>query len=410
MTQPLHIRLARYLPGRRGKNASMTPGQLQGTQSQNKLTPRIFAKKVIRRILGMIFGRKARVNISAVSEMVDAFMSAGFNYFDTAHGYLGGESERAIRECLVKRYPRDSYILSDKLSYNFISEEKDIMPLFESQLKACGVDYFDFYMLHGVSKHRNEIYRKCRAFENIIELKRAGQVRHIGISFHDSPELLAEILTLHPEIEFVQIQLNYSDIDSPVIQAGKVYEVCEKFGKPVFVMEPVKGGVLANLPDEAKRILDGLHGGSYASYAIRYAKSFPNVVLVLSGMNDINMVRDNTAFMKDFQPLSERELEALCKVKEIIRKQNAIQCTSCRYCIDVCPKDIPIPEIMGCINNKMQYNISGKASVGFGFYYVVHTKNHGRASDCIKCGKCERECPQHLPIRELLAKAAGMFE
>ena len=358
----------------------------------------------------MIFGRKARVNISAISEMVDAFMSSGFNYFDTAHAYLGGESEKAIRECLVKRYPRDSYVLADKLSYNFINQEKDIIPLFESQLKICGVEYFDFYMLHGVSKHRNEIYRKCRAFENIIELKRAGKIRHIGISFHDSAELLEEILTLHPEIEFVQIQLNYTDIDSPVIQAGKVYEVCEKFAKPVFVMELVKGGVLANLPDKAKAIFNELNGGSCASYAIRYAKSFPNVILVLSGMSNIDMVRDNTAFMKDFQPLSERELEAVDKVNEIIRKQNAIQCTSCRYCVEGCPKDIPIPEIMGCINNKTQYHIGGKPSVGFGFYYDVYTKNHGRASDCIKCGKCERECPQHLPIRDLLSKAAGMFE
>ena len=409
MTQPLHIRLARYLPGRRGKNASMTPGQLQGTQSQNKLTPRIFAKKVIRRILGMIFGRKARVNISAVSEMVDAFMSAGFNYFDTAHTYLGGESERAIRECLVKRYPRDSYILANKLSYNFITQEKDIMPLFESQLKICGVEYFDFYMIHGVSAERYEIFRKCRAFENIIGLKRAGKVRHIGMSFHDSPELLEKILALYPELEFVQIQLNYADIDSPVIQAGKVYDVCEKYNKPVIVMEPVKGGVLVNLPDEAKKILDGLHGGSYASYAIRYAKSFPNVVLVLSGMSNLEMVRDNTAFMKDFQPLSENEREAVDKVREIIRKQNAIQCTSCRYCVEGCPKDIPIPEILACINRRIQYS-SGEGNFLSGFYYGVHTKNHGRASDCIKCGKCERECPQHLPIRDLLSKAAGMFE
>ena len=169
-------------------------------------------------------------------------------------------------------------------------------------------------MIHGVSAERYEIFRKCRAFENIIELKRAGKVRHIGMSFHDSPELLEEILTLYPELEFVQIQLNYADIDSPVIQSRKVYDVCVKYSKPVIVMESVKGGVLVNLPDEAKKILDGLNGGSYASYAIRYTKSFPNIILVLSGMSNLEMVRDNTAFMKDFQPLSEREYEAVDKV------------------------------------------------------------------------------------------------
>ena len=409
MKESFLIRLARrILKKRRAKIISLAPSQklqqVHQAQSPKKFSLFHFAKRVARRLLG-----KSAADISAINEMVDAFMAAGFNYFDTAHTYLGGESERAIRECLVKRYPRDSYILANKLSYNFINQEKDIMPLFENQLKICGVEYFDFYMIHGVSAQRYEIFKRCRAFENIIELKRAGKIRHIGMSFHDSPELLEEILTLYPELEFVQIQLNYADIDSPVIQSAKVYEVCEKFGKPVIVMEPVKGGVLVNLPDEAKRILDGLNGGSCASYAIRYAKSFPNVILVLSGMNDIDMVRDNTAFMKDFQPLSEKELEALDKVRKIIRKQNAIQCTSCRYCVDGCPKDIPIPEILACINRRIQYN-SGEGDFLSGFYYGVHTKNRGRASDCIKCGKCERECPQHLPIRDFLAKAAGIFE
>ena len=368
-----------------------------------------FTKKAIRKVLGKIFRTKAKVDLRKMNRMVDTFMSEGFNYFDTAHTYLGGMSETALRECLVKRYPRNSYVLANKLSYNFIKNPDDVVSLFEIQLRACGVYYFDFYMIHGVSAERYEIFQQCRAFETAIEFKRIGKIKHFGMSFHDSPELLEQILKKYPEIEFVQIQLNYADIDSPIIQGMDNYKILEKYNKPVIVMEPVKGGVLVNLPDKAKSIFDNLNGGSYASYAIRYAASFPNVILVLSGMGNIDMVKDNTGFMKDFQPLTETELTAINTVRKILKNQNAVPCTSCHYCIEGCPKDIPIPEILSCINRKIQYN-SGEGNFLSSFYYGVYTKDHGKASDCIKCGKCEKECPQRLAVRDLLARAAGMFE
>lgn len=254
------------------------------------------------------------VDKEEVTKMVDAFLSAGFNYFDTAHGYLEGKSELALRDCLTSRYPKEAYILTNKLSTTYFNKEEDIRPLFESQLKACGVEYFDFYLMHAQDRNNFEKYKRCRAYEAAFELKKEGKVRHVGISFHDKAEILERILSTYPEIEAVQIQFNYVDYEDVSIESRKCYEVCRKFVKPVIVMEPVKGGSLVNLPSGAKQILENLHGGSPASYAIRFAASFEGIAMVLSGMGSMQMMEDNIGFMKDFVPLNAEEMDAIQKV------------------------------------------------------------------------------------------------
>ena len=347
----------------------------------------------------------SHVNYKEFSKMADAYIEAGFNYFDTAHGYLVGKSETAIKNCVIKRYPRESIILTDKLSDGYFKKEEDIRPFFEKQLKWCGVKYFDFYLMHSLNKKNYKKYRDCHAFEIAQELKKEGKIHHVGFSFHDKPALLDKILTEHPEVEFVQIQFNYADYDNPSVESYECYKICEKHDKPVIVMEPVKGGGLVKLPDEAKAILDDVGSGSYASYAIRFAASFPNVIMVLSGMGSMEMMSDNLSFMTDFKPFSEEEFEAVAKVREIIAKQKMIQCTGCRYCVEGCPQNIKIPDLFSCYNEKKQYR-DWNSNV----YYANLTANSGKAKDCIKCGKCEKICPQNLPIRDLMKKVSRRFD
>ena len=269
------------------------------------------------------------VDYTEFSSMIDEFIASGFNYFDTAHGYIDGKSETAIRDCLVSRYPREEYVLTDKLSEWYIKEEGDILPYFENQLECCGVDYFDFYLLHAVSRSNYEKYKSCRAFEILRELKREGKIRHIGISFHDTADVLDRILTEEPDIEVVQLQINYLDSDDPGIQSLACYETAELHGRRVMVMEPVKGGQLVNLPAEAALLLDGMNIGSYASLALRYAAGFPNVFMVLSGMGNVAMIKDNAKTMSRPLPLSAEELLVTDKIREIIRRTNRISCTGC---------------------------------------------------------------------------------
>ena len=346
------------------------------------------------------------VNLEETKKMVDAFLDAGFNYFDTAHGYIQGKSETALKACLTSRYPRDKYILTNKLSGGFFKTEADIRPLFESQLEACGVDYFDFYLMHAQGEGCYPHYKKCRAYETAFELKKEGKVRHVGISFHDRAEFLEHILTEYPEIEVVQIQFNYVDYDDLAVQSRKCYEVCRKYNKPVLVMEPVKGGNLVNLPEEAKAILENLHGGSPASYAIRFAAGFPGMMMVLSGMSSLQQMQDNISFMRDFKPLNEQEMEAIHQVQEIFKSKNLIPCTACRYCTDGCPQHISIPDLFAIMNTKQ---IHHDWNVDY-YYDDVYTGPGRKASDCLKCGKCEKVCPQHLPIRQLLEDVAKEFE
>ena len=350
--------------------------------------------------------KDGQVDSVEFSRMVDTFLENGFNYFDTAHGYLGGKSEIALRECLTSRYPRESYILTDKLTNFFFKRQEDIRPFFESQLKTCGVDYFDFYLMHAQGAENFAYFKRCRAYETALELKAEGKFKHFGISFHDKAEVLDQILTEYPQIEVVQIQFNYVDYDDPAVQSRKCYEVCKKYGKPVIVMEPVKGGNLANLPDDAKAVLDVLQGGSPASYAIRFAAGFDGIMMVISGMSDMEQMNDNINAMKDYKPLNEIELDAIDKVKKVFNSKNLIPCTSCRYCTAGCPKEILIPDLFACLNAKKVFN-----NWNTDYYYNnVYTTRNGKASDCIKCGKCEHACPQHLSIRELLVDVAKEFD
>ena len=350
----------------------------------------------------------AAVDTEQVNRMVDLFLENGFNYFDTAHGYINGLSELAVRECLTRRHKREEYLLTNKLTGQYFKTEAEIRPFFASQLEACGVDYFDFYLMHSQNVSNFKHFKACRAYETAFELKKEGKIRHVGLSFHDKAAVLDQILTEYPEIEIVQIQFNYIDYDDDSVQSKKVYDVARKHHKPLLVMEPVKGGHLVNLPDEAAELLKGMKNGSNASFALRFAASFDGMEMVLSGMSSMEQIEDNISTMKDFKPFTESEFEAVKRVKEIYAKLNSIPCTGCRYCVEEnhCPKDILIPDMFSCMNKKQIFH-----SWNEDYYYEdVLTANHGKASDCISCGGCERVCPQHLLIRKLLKDVAAEFE
>lgn len=345
------------------------------------------------------------IDIEEFKKMVDYFMKSGFNYFDTAHPYHGGLSEKALQEGLTSRYPRESYVLVNKLSGNMFKCTEDIPRVLDEQLKICGVDYFDIYLMHAQERKKYEFYKKHKAYETAFELKKKGKIKHVGLSFHDKASVLDKILTEYPEIEIVQIQFNYLDYDDPSIEGKECYEVCRKHNKPIVIMEPVKGGSLVNLPDEAQKVLDDLKGGSNASYALRYCAGFPGVMMTISGMGNMDMMTDNIATMTNFKPLTDEEQQAIKKVKEIVVKQSLIPCTACKYCVDGCPKKIPIPDLFNCYNDYKTFN-----SWNVDYIYSVATKTGGKACDCIECGKCEQICPQHLEIRKLLKKVANVFD
>lgn len=332
------------------------------------------------------------VDIPAVTAMVDAFMEAGFNYFDTARPYLSGESEKAIKTCLADRYPRESFILVDKLSNSCFEKEEDIRPFFQSQLEACGVEYFDIYLMHAMNARSHEKYQATHAYDVAQQLKAEGKIRHVGFSFHDTAEVLDKILTDRPELEVVQLQLNYLDWEDPEVQSRACYEVCVKHGKPVIVMEPVRGGRLANVPEQAQALMTG---GSPASYAIRFAAGWDNVMMVLSGMSNMEQMRDNLSYMTDFKPLNEAERETVARTCAMIQAQRRIPCTACEYCVAGCPAGINIPEVFACYNEKKR---------------AEYKQLEAKASACVACGACEAVCPQRLEIRELLNKVATKFK
>lgn len=354
------------------------------------------------------------VDMEQFKQMVDLFLEEGFNYFDTAHGYLDGKSELALREGLTSRYPRDRYLLVNKLTSMYFHKEEEIRPFFENQLKWCGVDYFDVYLMHAQNAAEFEKYKKCHAYETALQLKEEGRIRHFGISFHDKAVVLDQILTEYPQVEIVQIQFNYLDYEDPSVEARKVYEVCRKHNKPVLVMEPVKGGSLVKLPEDAQKIFDDLNAQegtqmSNASYAIRYAAGFDGMKVVLSGMSDLQQMKDNLSYMKEFQPLNAKEKDAVAKVVEVFRGLDMIPCTACHYCVDEnhCPKHIRIPDVFACLNSKKAFN---DWNMDFFYSSVLTANGSGKASECIGCGGCERVCPQHLEIRKLLGDVAATFE
>ena len=337
------------------------------------------------------------VDYEQTSVMVDAFLNAGFNYFDTAHPYIQGLSEVAVNRCLASRHPRERFLLANKLSAGCFQTTEDIRPLFQSQLDACGVEYFDFYLMHAMSAKRHQMYLDTKAYDIAQELKAEGKIRHVGMSFHDTAEVLDKILTDRPELEFVQLQLNYVDWEDHRVQSRACYEVCVKHGKPVIVMEPVKGGSLVNLPQEALSLLTE---GSAASYAVRYAASHDNVVMVLSGMSNTEQMEDNLSTMADFKPLSEEEHQIIDKVRTLYQAQHKIPCTACRYCVDGCPAGIPIPEIFALRNA-----VLGEEEVDAGAYRTFSAT----VADCVDCGQCESACPQNLQIRDLLKEVDKAF-
>lgn len=351
-------------------------------------------------------GSTENINDAAFCEMIDSYIEQGFKYFDTAYPYHNGRSEEAVGRCLVQRYARDRFFLASKMPVWLVKEYADYGKYFEEQLKKCQVEYFDFYLLHAMNKDRVKEAENLGGFQFVQSMKAEGKIRHIGFSFHDKADVLDEILTNHPEMEFVQLQINYYDWESENVQSRKCYEVAKKYGVPVIVMEPVKGGTLANMTGRPAEILRELSPeASFASYAIRYAASLENVMLVLSGMSDEQQLVDNTAYMREFTPLDERERAAIARVVEELAAMPTIACTKCRYCVEGCPKKIPIPDVFEDYNMTVQFGIN-ETNHGS---YRRHTADGGSADVCIRCGKCEGQCPQHLPIRDLLVKVAETF-
>ena len=347
-----------------------------------------------------------KVDIPQTCEMVDAYLQAGFNYFDTAHGYIGGLSELAIGECIAKRHDRSEFVLADKLSKNYFNSLQEADQVFEEQLQHCGVEYFDFYLMHSQSSKTYDHFNSLGVYEHMMQKKKEGKIRHFGISFHDKPEYLEMILKAHPQIEFVQIQFNYRDYEDSMVCSKANYEMCQKYGKPCFIMEPVKGGFLANPGEEGIAVFG--EGASAASYALRFAAGFENNAVVLSGMSTTQQMQDNLSTMKDFTPLNEEEKEKVEKVRQILVNSTMIPCTGCRYCTETCPMDIPIPDIFSIMNAKGQFAAS------WDYYlekmYTDACKDKGKASDCIGCRSCEDICPQHIEISALIANAKEDFE
>ncbi len=393
---------------------------------------------------------RGSVDIAAFEKLVDRFLEEGFSYFDTAYKYCAGNSETALRKALVDRYPRERYILTTKLSNEYMHTPQEQQKVFDEQLDKLGCGYFDYYLLHNQGSVNYRVSEELGSFDFIRKQKEKGLVRHIGMSYHDNAALLDEILTLHPELEVVQLQINYLDWENESIQARKCYEVARKHNKPVLVMEPLKGGTLAQLPPDAETVLRAVHPDwTPAGWALRFAASHEGIMAVLSGMNasdqlEDNMrflssnqplderemqavmkagellrsqiavpctgcgmnasdqLEDNMRFLSSNQPLDEREMQAVMKAGELLRSQIAVPCTGCRYCTVTCPKDIPIPDYLSLLQE-------GHATTQV-VYYFNYSQGHGRAKDCIECGVCESHCPQHIQIRDYLKVVSNKFD
>lgn len=345
------------------------------------------------------------IDVPQVCEMVDHFLAAGFTYFDTAYVYDG--SEVAAKAALVDRHPRASYTLATKLHVGKCANAEEARKELETSLARTGAGYFDYYLLHALMANNVDKYEEFGLWDFVRELKANGTIRHYGFSFHDSPELLDKLLTEHPDVDFVQLQINYADWENPEVQSRACYEVARKHGKQVVIMEPVKGGALANPPEQVKALFDAAKpGASYASWALRFAASLDGVLAVLSGMSNLEQVDDNLATMSDFQPLNDAEQKVIQQAQHILGNSAAIACTACHYCTAGCPKKIAIPEIFAAANKQLANGQKAEAAAA----YAAATAEGGKASACIHCKQCERICPQHLPITDLLGRCAAMFE
>lgn len=346
-----------------------------------------------------------KIDVEQTSRMVDSFMAAGGTYFDTAYVYDNGESEMTIRKALVERYPRESYTLATKLNaFMQCHDEESAKQEFYTSLERTGAGYFDYYLLHALQRNNIHLYDDYHLWDFVKELKAAGKIRHYGFSFHADPDLLEELLTAHPDVEFVQLQINYADWENPGVAARRNLEICKAHGKPVIVMEPVKGGILADPIQPVKDILDSTGSGiPYAGWALRFVVGQENVRMVLSGMSSYEQMVDNLNSMKDFDHLTEEEYEVIRQAQRAIDADKSIPCTGCHYCTDGCPMNIPIPDIFTVANRR-----KGSPKFRTVREYTIVTREKGRASECIQCGQCEGACPQHLPIIRLLEEAVEM--
>lgn len=349
-----------------------------------------------------------KIDLDRVCQMVDSYMKAGMNYFDTAYVYHGGESEVAAREAIVKRYPRDSFYLATKLPAWNIKSPEDVDRIFNEQLERAGVDYFDFYLLHSVEDGGNyDTYEKYDCFSWGVKKKSEGKIKHLGFSYHGSPELLEKVLDKHPETEFVQIQLNYADWNNPVVRSGELYEILHKRNIPIIIMEPVKGGSLANLnPELEAKYKAARPDSSAASWALRFAGSLDGIMTILSGMSNEEQMQDNIGTFTHFEPLTENEKGLIAEVTSIMLNIPLIGCTSCKYCCDGCPSKISIPDVFKAVNTKSLYNEEFRPKA----FYGGVLSHSGRASSCIECGQCESVCPQHLPVIKLLKEASEWLD
>ena len=349
-------------------------------------------------------------DLEQTKQMVDRFMAAGCTYFDTAYVYgKDGESEKAMRASRVERYPRDSFTIATKLNaWLACNSEEEAKQQIYTSLERLGTDYVDFYLLHAIQDNNWKVYEDWHLWEYMEELKEKGLVKHWGFSFHATPELLEETLTKHPGAEFVQLQINYADMENPAVQSRACYEVARKHGKPVVVMEPVKGGTLATPPTPVEAVFkDADPNASNASWAIRYVATLDGVMTVLSGMSTLEQMEDNLSYMKDFQPLSRDELTVIGKAQKALDTIDQIKCTACHYCMPGCPMNIPIPDFFEDMN---WHKIYGKTERAKGSYANDAKKAGAKASDCIACGQCEGACPQKLPIISLLEEVAATLE
>ena len=352
-------------------------------------------------------GAENRVDLPQFSRMVDEFLSHGFTYFDTSYVYHGGTSEDALRQALVQRHPRSSFTVTTKLPVFLVKERTDTRRFFAEQLCRLGTDYVDYYWLHALNAAGYENAARLGVFEEVVQLKKEGKIRRLGFSFHDSPAVLNRILTEHPEMEYVQLQLNYFDWDSAAVQSGACYEVARHFHKPVIVMEPVKGGMLADVPQPIRALFRKKQPDlSDASWAIRFAASLDNVMIVLSGMSNLEQLRDNTSYMEHFVPLDEEEKDIIAQAVRIFDAQKAVECTACGKCLPVCPEHIPIPDYFKMYNDpcRMRQNTNDM------IYYAAFPQGAGKASACMNCGKCEAVCPQKLPIAKWMRDVKAAFE
>ena len=348
------------------------------------------------------------IDVEQVKVMVDKFLAAGFTYFDTAWAYAG--SEDAIRQALVERYPREKFQLATKnAAWINCKTREEAIEQFNLSLKRTGAGYFDFYLLHNLGESRTKFFDDFDMWSFVQEKKAEGLIKHVGFSFHSTPEELEEILTKHPEMEFVQLQINYGDWENPAIQSRACYEVARKHGKPVIIMEPVKGGMLANPPESVKQILQAAEPeSSCASWAIRFAADLEGLIVVLSGMSNVEQMEDNLSYMKDFTGLTESQKETINKAREALAKIPVIPCTTCNYCAKVCPKEIGISGTFTAMNYLTLYG--DKAAARHQENWLVGGHGRQKAAECIKCGKCEQVCPQHISIREELVKAGRALQ